>query len=361
MHGLDMFGPIPLVTENDKVGTALPEQATKQQIFDYIEQELLEAEADLVNARENEYGRADKAMAWMILAKLYLNAQVYIGEDRYTDCITYTKKIIEAGYELDENYSQLFTLDNINSNEIIFTINFDGLYTRTYGGMTFLVHAGIGGSMDPEEYGVNAAWGGLRTTKNLVDLFPDVTGDEDSRAIFYTAGQSKEIPETPITSFTQGFAVPKFRNTNEDGEPGSNLEFVDTDFPLFRLADVYLMYAEAVVREGEGGSIAEAVSLINQLRTRAYGNADGNIDAEDLTLDFIIDERARELYWEGHRRTDLIRFGLFTDSEDNNPRAIWPWKGGVAAGMETETFRNVFPLPSAQIIANPKLDQNPEY
>jgi starch-binding outer membrane protein, SusD/RagB family len=361
LHGLDMFGSIPLVTEANTVGTTSPDQVSKERIFEYIETELLEAEADLVEARENEYGRADKAMGWMVLSKLYLNAKVYIDQDRNTDAITYTKKIIDAGFELDEDYSKLFTLDNVNSNEIIFTVNFDGTFTRTYGGMTFLVHASVGGDMVPQDYGVNGGWSGLRTTANLVNLFPDITGDEDSRAIFFTDGQSKDIPQTPTTSFSQGFAVPKFTNLNEDGDPGSSLEFVDTDFPLFRLADAYLMYAEAVVRGGSGGTEAEAVTLINALRQRAYGDNSGNISIEDLTLDFIIDERGRELYWEGHRRTDLIRFGLFTESAENNPRAVWPWKGDTAAGKETEAFRNVFPLPSAQIIANPKLKQNPEY
>jgi starch-binding outer membrane protein, SusD/RagB family len=361
MHGLDLFGAVPFVTENDVVGTKAPQQTTKQHIFEYIESELLEAEPDLIDARANEYGRADKAMAWMILAKLYLNAKVYVDQDRYTDCVTYTKKIINAGYELQPKYANLFNLNNEFSSEVIFSVNFDGLYTQTYGGMTFLVHAAIGGKMVDIDYGVKNAWSGLRTTKNLVTLFPDVTGDEDSRAIFFTTDQSLEIPETPTTSFQQGFAVPKFTNTDEDGEPGSHPEFVDTDFPFYRVADAYLMYAEAVIRGGDGGSEAEAVSLINSLRQRAYGDASGNIDASDLTLDFIIDERARELYWEGHRRTDLIRFGLFTDSESDNPRAIWPWKGGVAAGVETETFRNVYPFPAAQIIANPTLKQNDDY
>lgn len=81
--------------------------------------------------------------------------------------------------------------------------------------------------------------------------------------------------------------------------------FPDTDFPMFRLADVYLMYAEAVLRGGQGGSVTQATDYINILRSRAYGNSNGNISTAQLTLDFILDERARELYWEGHRRTDL--------------------------------------------------------
>ena len=360
-HGLDMFGAIPIVTEENEVGISVPDQSSREEVFAFIESELQAIESELVPARQNQYGRGDQATAWMILAKLYLNAEVYTGQPKYTECITYCTKIIEAGYELDANYQNLFMIGNENSPELIFAVNFDGNHTQTYGGMTFLIHASIGGSMAPGTYGVNTGWAGLRATKNFVDLFSDVTGATDSRAIFYTAGQTKEIPNTPISTFNEGYAVPKFRNLDAEGNAGSSLEFVDTDFPMFRLGDVYLMYAEAVARGGTGGSEANAVSYINALRARAYGDNSGNISASDITLDFLIDERGRELYWEAHRRTDLIRFGLFSTSETANPRAVWPWKGGVAGGQETETFRDLFPLPSSQIIANPKLVQNDGY
>lgn len=360
-HGLDMFGSIPIVTEENEVGISVPDQSSREEVFAFIESQLKEAEPDLAPARQNQYGRADQGLAWMILSKLYLNAEVYIGQPKYTECVSYCAKIIDAGYQLDDNYQKLFMIGNENSPEIIFAVNFDGNRTQTYGGMTFLIHASIGGSMAPGDYGVNTGWAGLRATKNFVDLFPDVTGSTDSRAMFYTDGQTKEIPNTPISTFNEGYAVPKFRNLDEDGNAGSSLEFVDTDFPMFRLGDVYLMYAEAVERGGTGGSEGNSVNYINALRARAYGNNGGNISAADLTLDFLIDERARELYWEAHRRTDLIRFGLFSDSESANPRAIWPWKGGVAQGQETESFRDLFPLPSSQIIANPKLVQNSGY
>ena len=122
---------------------------------------------------------------------------------------------------------------------------------------------------------------------------------------------------------------------------------------MFRLADVYLMYAEAVLRGG-GGSTAEAVGYINKLRERAYGNTSGNITSIDLN--FILDERARELYWEGHRRTDLIRFGKFTGAA-----YLWPWKGAVKEGKTVPEYLNLFPIPSADIVANPNLKQNTGY
>ena len=125
---------------------------------------------------------------------------------------------------------------------------------------------------------------------------------------------------------------------------------------MFRLGDVYLMYAEAVVRNNDEADKATAVGYINQLRERAYGNASGNISQSDLTLDFILDERARELYWEASRRTDLIRFGKFTSGS-----YVWPYKGGVKNGTGVGDFRNLFPVPESDITVNPNLNQNTGY
>jgi hypothetical protein len=220
--------------------------------------------------------------------------------------------------------------------------------------MVYLVHAPIGGSMSPDAmFGVGGGWGGLRTTSALVAKFPT---SGDSRALFWTDGQTLEIDD--IAQFTQGYGITKFRNRKLDGTPAShpNPDFVDTDWPMFRLADAYLMYAEAVLRGGAGGTRAQALTYINAIRTRAYGNASGNISDSQLTLDFILDERARELYWEGHRRTDLVRFKKFTGSD-----YLWPWKGKAKNGIGTESYRDLFPIPAADIGANPTLKQNEGY
>jgi hypothetical protein len=172
--------------------------------------------------------------------------------------------------------------------------------------------------------------------------------------MFHTEGQTLEIDD--MFEFTNGYAVTKWKNITSDGNIGSDIEFVDTDFPLFRLADVYLMYAEAVLRGGTGGDESTALSYINMLRERAYGDENGNISARDLTLDFIIDERARELYWEGQRRTDLIRFGLFSGGD-----YLWSWKGAVKEGRSIDAKFDIFPIPAADVIANTNLTQNPGY
>jgi hypothetical protein len=356
-HALDLYGNVPFVTDKDVIGGGFfPKQISRADLFAFIESELIAINEELTDARQNEYGRADKAAAWTLLAKLYLNAEVYIKQPKYTECITYCNKVISAGYSLEGNYRYLFLTDNNTSHEIIFPITFDGINTKSYGGMTYLVHAAVGGSMNPAAFGINGGWGGLRTTKAFVNLFADVTGTTDKRAMFYTAGQKLDIDE--IFTFTDGYAIGKYRNVNRNGVQGSDKsgDFPDTDYPMFRLADVYLMYAEAVLRGGAGGDAGLALQYANDLRTRAYTNTSGNITAGQLTLNYILDERGRELFWEGHRRTDLIRFGKFTSAA-----YLWPWKGGVKNGAAVDDFRTLFPLPSSDLAANPNLKQNDGY
>jgi len=353
-HALDLFGSVPFVTEEDLIGAFFPEQISKADLFDYIESELLSIDDLLLDARANEYGRADKGAAWMLLAKLYMNAEVYIGMNKYTECISYCNKLTEAGYSLVDNYDNLFLADNSNLDEVIFSINFDGAFTKTYGGTTFIIHAATGGDMPPEDVGIDGGWGGIRTTKAFVNKFDDISGETDTRANFYTENQELEIND--IGLFTDGYAVQKFSNLRSDGTNASDLEFTDTDFPMFRLADVYLMYAEAVLRGGAGGNAGTALEYVNDLRERAYGDDSGNISAGQLTLEFILDERARELHWECHRRTDLIRYGLFTGGD-----YLWPWKGNSFDGTSTDSKYNLFPIPDADLGANPNLIQNPDY
>ncbi len=355
-HALDLFGNVPFVTEETGIGTFSPEQIDRASLFEYIEAELLEVEGNMMAPGQNEYGRIDQLGAWTLLTKLYLNAEVYTGTARYNDAITYAKRVIDTGLQLEPEYAQLFMADNNTAQGIIFPIAFDGLNTQSYGGTNFIIHAAIGGTMTAADFGVNGGWGGLRTTSALVNNFPTPLGVADDRAMFYTDGQSLEITE--LSTFAQGYAVTKYSNLTSTGEAGSDpsLTFVDTDFPLFRLADVYLMYAEAVLRGGAGGDMATALDLVNQLRFRAYGDNSGNISAAQLTLDFILAERARELYWEGHRRTDLVRYGLFTGSE-----YLWPWKGGAINGQAVEECRNIYPLAADDVTANPNLDQNECY
>lgn len=177
----------------------------------------------------------------------------------------------------------------------------------------------------------------------------------DKRGMFYTDGQNLEIAAIP--PFKEGYAVTKFKNIDVNGNIGndSSGEFTDTDLPMIRLAEIYLNYAEATLRGG-GGDANLALSVINELRERAYGDASGNISSGELTLDFILDERSRELYWEGQRRTDLIRFNKFTSGD-----YLWPYKGNQPNGVSAGAFRNIFPIPNNTILTNPNLEQNQGY
>jgi len=458
---LDLYGNVPLTTE---ISTELPTQSNRTELFNFIEAELMEIESILLAS--NEYGRVDNVAAHALLSRLYLNAEAWTGQDRYADCVTYSQNVINSGYTLNMNdangngtaYDELFMADNdVNGaqNEFIFTLNFDGMQSQTYGGTTFLVHAAIGGSMNPGNFGVNGGWGGLRTTKNLVNQFavdldalnsslgsqsdwglvgsatpngwngPDVemyqTGPQefsiytelasgelkfrfnedwgnnfgdngndgtlesgganipisagtyfivmdlgagtytispfssDKRGMFYSDGQNLEIESIP--PFEDGYAVTKWTNIDSNGNQGSDSSgnFVDTDIPLIRLAEIYLNYAEATLRGG-GGDTNTAVSLVNQIRERGFGGSSGAISSGDLTLDFILDERSRELYWEGLRRTDLIRYNRFSSSS-----YLWPFKGNEPTGVGVDEYRNLFPLPANVVAINSNLTQNEGY
>ncbi|GAA5037153.1 outer membrane protein [Marivirga lumbricoides] len=349
-HALDLFRNVPLSTS---VTSQAPEQSSPTEIFNFIKEELIAIEDDMIDARANEYGRADKGALWMLQAKLYLNAEVYGQADHYTECIEALNKVLGAGYQLSNRYQNLFLADNHTSPEMIFTLPSDGERSQSYGSTTFLINGAIGGSMVASDYGASG-WEGLRTTSAFVDKFDDISGETDSRAIFYTDGQSLQINDLLV--FTDGYAVPKYRNITSTGEPGVDVTFADTDYPMFRLGDAYLMYAEAVLRGGNGGDEGTALNYINDLRERAYGNASGNINASQLTLDFLIDERAREMYWEAHRRVDLIRFDLYTGGE-----YVWPWKGGAIDGTSIDPFREIFPIPASDLAVNSNLDQNTGY
>ena len=352
-HGIDLFGNIPLVKEDFPLGKTPPPQSTRAEIYAYVVSELTAIRSDLAAAGTGEYGRADQGAAAMLLAKVYMNAQVYTGTAHYTEARTEAERVIAMPYRLDPSYQHMFLADNQTSPEIIFAVPFDGLRTQSYGGTTFLTHASVGGSMNATNYGLDGGWGGLRLKPEAVALFPGgPTGPDKRAAYFYTTGQT--VAMHVITEFTNGLGAPKYKNVTSSGAAGSSTQFSDVDYPMFRLADAYLMYAEAVVR-GAGGSRATALGYINQLRERAYGNTSGNITDAEMTLSFILDERARELLWEGHRRTDLIRFDRFTTN------GVWAWKDGIEAGRTTAATRNLYPLPATELLANPNLKQNPGY
>ncbi|WP_460619231.1 RagB/SusD family nutrient uptake outer membrane protein [Hymenobacter ruber] len=361
-HAIDLFGGGPFTDENSALGVN-PPYYTRQQLFTYVENELknLDKGKVLLNPRQ-VYGRADRAMRWTLQSKLYLNAKVYTNTDRSADAVVYADSVINAGYTLTPTYANLFLADNntTGANEIIFPITFDGLRTKTYGGMTYLVHAAVGRAVSASSAGINGGWAGLRAKPQLTSIINN-TGATDSRKdMVFTRGQNPNVDTIGV--FSSGPLITKYRNVTSGGKPGSDTvgDFPDTDFPMFRLADVLLIKAEGLLRKASPDK-ATALTLINQVRARATGNLTSHTnDLPALTgdgLDDVFNERTRELFWEGQRRTDLIRFGKFTSNYN------WPFKGGVKAGADVPATRALFPLPTTDLVANPNLagHQNPGY
>jgi starch-binding outer membrane protein, SusD/RagB family len=362
---MDLFGKSTFITEENKIGADLPVEKNRKELFYYIVEELKAIENDLAPVKTIEYGRVDQGAAWALLARVYLNAKVYIDttDAVYTEAVTYASKVINGGYSLYTGYPKVFMADNDKAkDEFIYAINCDGLKTTGYGNTTFFVHCASGD--DHDEYGVAGGWYGYRTTEALVNLFEDPTGNTDKRALFTTSKYgtgAAQLKITDISDFNSGPHVKKYVNVRSDGGPVSDVAqtFSDVDFPVFRLSEMYLIYAEATLRGGatSGGNLTTAKDYINKIRERAYGTTNqGQINTSDLTLQFILDERGRELYWEGHRRTDLIRYNLLTSGT-----YVWPWKGGVASGTAVDSKYNLFAIPASNLVANTNLTQNPGY
>jgi len=350
-HGMDLFGNIPLVTEDSPIGATPPPQATRADIYNYVVSELTAIIPDLPAPGAGTYGRGTSLAAQMLLAKVYLNAGVYTGTPQYGPALAAVQAVIAGPYTLDPNYQDMFLADNQTSPEIIFAVTQDGLRTQTWGGMTFLVHASCGGNMNANTSGIDGCWWGLRLKPEAYGRY--AAGDRRDDFFFTDASQSVAVGS--IGDWFAGIPAPKYKNVTSGGAAGSHPTHVDTDFPMFRLADAYLIYAEAW-RRGGGGDSATAYGYVNALRQRAYGDASGDVAPGALTVDFILDERGRELLWEGHRRTDLVRYGLFTGGT-----YLWAWKGGQQAGISTDGFRDLYPLPANELVANPNLTQNPGY
>lgn len=346
---MDLYANVPFIHENTPVGAGtIAEQKDRKHFFEWIIQEIGDIEHSLPSSTRANYGKFTQAAAWMLLAKIYLNAEVYVGQAYYDECLSYLNRIIEQDFSLDEDYRHIFGADNHLSQEIIFPLVYDGRRATTYGGTTFLLAASYKSDMNPGvNYGFTQSWSGIRAKEPLSESF---SGD-DKRALFWKDGRTQETTEW--FDFDKGWSVVKFTNLNRDGSAGSNGVFADTDFPLFRLADAYLMYVEAVLRGGQGGSLAQGLLYLEAIRERADIP---RVESNELDLDLVLQERSRELYWEAHRRTDLIRFGRFTTNYN------WPWKNGIYAGVpNVDPKFNIYPLPAAEITANPGLVQNTGY
>ena len=383
----DLYGSAPFVDDSQDLGV-IPEQKTRRELFDYVVNEVNDLMGDLPAAGQKEYGRVDQAAAWFLLARHYLNAEVWTGTAQYDKAYQYAKMIIDSGaYPLASDWRHIFLADNDTCSEIIWGLVQDADNAQGSAGTNFLIKALANGAMNNwYATGIGTrGWGNGRAKVSLVDKFDlhdqtfdpdDPWGDNkyDKRAQFFDKldGQQKETwteGKGFEKTFTKGYSIIKWRSVKKDrsqgaGDPGT--VYSSIDYPLFRTADAYLMAAEAILSNG-GGSKDEALRYVNEVRERAYMSGkygtsavSGDITSDQLTLDFICDERARELYTENVRRTDLIRFGKYTKGYN------WDWKGsdgqaGNYKGQDVDDKYKLFPIPQDEFTVNPNLTQNPDF
>lgn len=378
-HFIDLYGKAPY---KEHVSTDLPTERSRQEMFDIVTSELtsiidgtVEGEKLLDFAGDDaNYGRADKYAAMMLLARLYLNAEVYTGTAQWQKAYDYAKAVIDGGkYKLCTDakngysaFQQVFMGDNgENANarqEIIFPIRQDGETTRTYGGSVYLIGS-CTGSNSPDQSLSSSQWTCNRARQAGVLLFFDnknsvpmgktvaevVAAAGDNRALFFS-GADRTFETEEKTTFTAGLGIMKWDNTYCDAANGApkNETFADTDIPLMRLAEAYMTAAEAAFRLGQ---TTDALALVNTLRARA--NA---ADLSELSLRILCAEWGREFYFEGRRRSDLVRFNYFTTGD-----YVWDWKGGSYTGIAVNKCYNIYPIPAAELAANKNMSQSEGY
>lgn len=377
-----------------------PRQIKSEELFTWIAKELEDNMDGMLapSVRKKgaaNYGRADQSAAWMLLARLYLNAEKYTGTAQWEKAKEYADKVIKQsgrsiwmGDDATEHksangkysaYQMLFMADNDQSgafNEAVFSFVLEGASSASWGASTFLFAASWDANMVknyPQK--TDQSWGGNRTRVDLVEKFIStskldgldnwkaetiIAAADDDRALFFGDNakgdggvKDRKYTNDDLATFTDGLATIKYQSCRSDEGQVSNTTHNDNDIFLMRLAEAYLIYAEAEARAaGSNTTLTEGTRLINVLRERA-NNDDQHTT---YTLREVLDERARELYFEGVRRTDLIRYGYYGGSS-----YTWQWKGGIQDGGKFDAYRNIFPIPQTELATNSNLVQNPGY
>lgn len=370
---LDVFGDVPFTTENSPFGGGVnPKQASRKDVFDYCISELtaLAADDSPMPAARSNYPRADKGAVLGLLARMYLNAEVYTGTPMWQEAKDACEDIFTMGYSLCPEYADLFRGDNGENpealNEVLFGISYDAEQTQSYGGTSYLTLAAIAAtdvSSTQMINGVNDGWGGIRVPYEYVEKYFNVRNADysagtydvnDKRGrMFYIKGRSESM-DGALYVFLNGWSCLKFNNIPHNMDQDSYLEtaaskaYSDIDFPMIRLGEIYLIYAEACMNLGQANT---ALPKVQELAARA-----GVTAPTSITQEWLIEERARELMWEGHRRTDLIRYGKFTSSS-----FLWTYKGGSFSGQGFDDHMKIFAIPASELASNPELHQNPGY
>lgn len=351
---LDLYGNVPIVTEFDVPSDFAPSNSSRAEVFDFVESEILRTLPLLTDVVGGEaYGRMNQMAAQMMLAKLYLNAEVYTGTSRIDDALVAVDAIINSGnYSLAADYYDNFVVDNSSSPEFIFAIPYDQVFATGFNLVARTLHYGSQATFNL----TFQPWNGFCSLQEFVEMY----ADDDLRKQNFILGPqfaldgspiidgsaSLEDPDGPPLTFTAEINELGPQALRQAGARIGKFEFgigsqenMSNDFPIFRYSDALLMKAEILLRQGNEG---ESLALVNQIRQRA-----GVAPFTSLTLETLLDERGREMFAEAFRRQDLIRFGVYNDA--------WQFKD------PSPTTVNIFPIPRAQIDANPNLTQNPGY
>lgn len=378
---LDTFGNPPFTTEADPMGAVKPKQISAADLYAWLKTELedlVSENSHLKDAHTQVYPRVDKGAAYGLLARLLINHKTYLGKEDmavYAEAMAAAEKVME-NYSLAKNYRELFMGDNGQNpealNEIVMAACYDANKTQSYGGATYLIAASTNNN---NNLGLAAGWAGLNTSTqfvaNILGGVADNAAIGDNVEKFTTTDKRalvslkySEKKDQAIDSFTAGWHVFKFNNFHSDAEDlygerpkegeGAIVEqFASVDFPLIRAAESYLIYAEAKTRiDGGSTSDTKAVKCITDLQKRAGLNP----AISSITLDNVFTEITRELYWEGLRRTTLIRFNKFVEGS-----YVWPFKGGAESGQALADHMKLFPIPDEDLVANENLTQNVGY
>ena len=366
---MDTFGQVPFSTEDSPFGGGYnPPQTSRTEVFNYVIDELkaLAADDSAMPAAQSNYPRADKGSVLGLLARMYLNAEVYTGTAMWSEAKATCEKIFGLGYKLAPTHAELFRGDNGENadakGEFLFAASYNAEHTQSYGGTTYLTLSTLSGDDGAVNItGINGGWAGNRVPYEYVQRwFEDVknpdyeTGEytyTDARAgYFYIKGRTESMQDN-LNTFLNGWSCIKFNNVPHDmdavdyASTAATKNFSDIDWPLIRLGEINLIYAEACMHAG-----GDASAQVKALADRAGVAAPKTIDAE-----WLMAERARELMWEAHRRTDLIRYGKWISGYN------WTYKGGNFGGQDLPSHFNVFPVPSTELATNLELEQNPGY
>ena len=406
---MDNFGDVGFVDETSPNG-AYPVQWARKDLYAWLTAELEDIQDDLMPASQRVWGRANAASAQFLLARIYLGCHVYAGTTTdYGKALEYCKKIIGSGaFSLAPNYIENFLADNNTSKEIIWGLASDTDHVNGSGSTNYLLKANLHSALIAPgtglDFGITEQWGGNHCMRQVfVEKFAeedrdfhyaDPWGDrkKDHRALLFMGPETegkldgknaalvKELyaDEDPTSTTVKGSApngalYTKWRNVMKDRVVREPSKYSNVGFPVMRLADVYLMAAEAIMRGNGGTPNAEALGYVNEVRQRAYcsgkylqadkHNADGDITLDQLTYRWLLDERSRELWSENWRRSDLIRFDCYTNNYSWDFKGYMPNAKGISfyGIADVDDKYNLYPIPQDDVRYNPNLKQNPNY